>query len=236
MAHNNNICFITLYIGEDINVNIPELPLPGHSYFITNKKELVPNLKNKGWLPVLVHIPAIYTEDVIEKQIFYTAQCKKYRVFPQRYIQKQYNYIVWFDNKFNVNVSGTYKTINKPLTNAVALHKHIFIENITGEFKKCIKYQERYNRQKEQYIKYINEQIKSGLSKEYKKHYQVGYVIYNMLHPKIHEIQNSWMEHIEKCGINDQISFNFIAQIYPDIIEEYIYNYRDDRSKYILGL
>lgn len=231
------IAFGTVYIGEETDINIPKVPQQNDSYFITNRKELFPKISRAGWQPVFVNIPTIDTIDLVEKQIYYTTACKEYRVFPQKYLQKKFDYIVMFDNKFNVNVSGTYKTIYKPLLNAISVHRHIFIkpgEGIKKEFKKCIKYQQRYKRQESQYKKYIEEQKKLGLSINHNKHYQLGYVIYNMNHSKITKIQNTWMKHINKCGINDQISFNFIGQIYDEYIEEFIYNYRDDRDKFTL--
>mgnify|MGYP003154778830 CR=1 FL=1 len=233
-----NVAFVTIYLGkESSNVNIPVVPRQKNSYFITNRKDIQQILLHKGWEPILVDIPPINTSDVVENEIHYTTLCKQYRVFPQKYIQKKYDYIVIFDNKFNVNVSGTFKTIYKPLLKAISLHPHIFIkpgQGIKKEFKKCIKYQQRYKRQESQYKKYIEEQKKLGLSINHNKHYQVGYIIYNMNHSKINKIQNTWMKHINKCGINDQISFNFIAQIYDEYIEEFIYNYRDDRDKFTL--
>jgi hypothetical protein len=39
-----------------------------------------------------------------------------------------------------------------------------------------------------------------------------------MKHEKIKEINNTWYQHIQECGIQDQISFFFVKQLFNDYI------------------
>ena len=106
---------------------------------------------------------------------------------------------------------------------AMALHRHPFLNNISEEFKESM-LQERYILDKERYHNYIDSNVSKGLSSEHYNHFQCGYLLYNMNHPDTTRIQKTWHEHINKCGINDQISFNFIAQIFKRVIGEYRYD------------
>jgi hypothetical protein len=78
-------------------------------------------------------------------------------------------------------------------------------------------FQERYLRQKDSYLNYINKQINNGL-KDSNVVLSGGWSIRNMKHPKIKEFNNTWYKHILECGIQDQISLFFVYQL----LEEYI--------------
>jgi hypothetical protein len=43
-------------------------------------------------------------------------------------------------------------------------------------------------------------------------------VIRNMKHEKIQKINNTWYNHIQECGIQDQISFFFVKQLFEGCI------------------
>jgi len=76
----------------------------------------------------------------------------------------------------------------------------------------------RYTLESEQYKKYIQNQINNGLSETTAQHCQCGFLIRNMKHSKMIEINNTWYQHIQECGIQDQISFFFVKQFYNDDI------------------
>jgi hypothetical protein len=39
-----------------------------------------------------------------------------------------------------------------------------------------------------------------------------------MKHPEINKIGETWLNHIQMCGIQDQISFFFVKQLFSDYI------------------
>ena len=45
-----------------------------------------------------------------------------------------------------------------------------------------------------------------------------------MKHDKINELNNTWYQHIEECGIQDQISFFFVKQLFNDDILSFTEN------------
>ena len=52
--------------------------------------------------------------------------------------------------------------------------------------------------------------------------FQSGFIIYNLVHKKTRHIQDMWMRHIHRCGIECQISLYFVAQRFPSpVISEF---------------
>ena len=78
--------------------------------------------------------------------------------------------------------------------------------------------QPRYLLESEKYKNYIKNQVKNGLSEITEHHCACGFLIRNMKHEKIIEINNTWYQHIQECGIQDQISFFFVKQLFNEYI------------------
>ncbi len=238
-----NIAFVTGYIGPKAKAKIPKKPPQYDGYYITNNKRVFKKLKKKQWVPIFIEdtmnlmseltldnplkkykMEDLSKLDEIDRERFYTMACKPLKVHPQQFLPNTYDYVVWFDNKFDVNVEGSIKTIAEWNTNlAMMLHKHPFVANIAKEYDESM-YQERYVREKDQYTTYINNNIDKGFSSKHDMHYQCGYIIHNLKHPETKNIQETWKKNIYECGINDQISFNFVAQQFSNIIGEYKYD------------
>lgn len=238
------IAFVTGYIGTKNHTYIPNKPPQYDSYYITDNKWVYARLKRTQWMPIFIDdIMDILSKflsnshfiknkninklDKVDKNRFYTIVSKPLKVYPDQFLPKGYHYIVWFDSKFDVNITGTLEAIrNWKQDKAIMLHKHPFAKNIEEEFNESMK-QKRYVKERYQYIDYIYKNTTKGLSKYHNKHYQCGYLLYNTNHPETKNIQRTWQQHINNCGINDQISFNFIAQLFDKYIDEYIYDIQD---------
>ena len=170
------------------------------------------------------NIPIINSNDSDDNYLTNTMSSKMLKVFPQTFLEKQYDFVVWYDNKFSVNVDDTIRAINSWNNNhSLMLHKHPFLNNVQEEFTTSM-FQPRYFYEKEKYIKYIDECKKKGLVDDYMFHSQCGYIIYNLKHSMTNKIQKEWMNNIKKCGIQDQISFNLFRQNYEEFIGEYKYS------------
>lgn len=215
---NKKIAFVSGYVGIS-STNIPKLPHVIYDcYFITNNEKVAIQASEKKWKIIMINETS--TGDQIENAM----ASKKLKVFPQYFIPVNYDFLIWFDNKFNVNTKGVLNVISTwNNETAMMLHKHPFLCcGADLEFKESMK-QKRYFQQKDQYIKYMNEEVKKGYPIHGKRHFQTGFLIYNLLHPITVKIQKMWMNHIIRCGIQCQISFYFVAQRFPEKIDEYIY-------------
>ena len=94
------------------------------------------------------------------------------------------------------------------------LSRHPFLKSniVWDEYNECLK-QTRYYNEKEQYERYIKNQVSLGLSDTSDIHYTTGFLIrkHNETTKKINE---EWLRHIRECGIECQISFFFIQQLF----------------------
>ena len=135
----------------------------------------------------------------------------------------KYDYLCFLDSKLDkvseIFVEKYIDTYFIEQNYALLLREHILIKdaNVWNEFNLSME-QNRYVQQKERYLNYINKQLNNGLKEKTNKHCQTGFLIRNMKHPKIKEINNTWYSHIQECGIQCQISFFFVKQLFENDI------------------
>jgi hypothetical protein len=95
--------------------------------------------------------------------------------------------------------------------------------NILNEFAAAM-IQPRYQAQRDQTVEYIDKKLHEGLKLKVEDLYWTSAILRNMRHPETIKINEDWYANILECGIECQISFDFIAQKYasiavmPDII------------------
>lgn len=222
----SDLAFVTGYIGQAGDKGrIPTVPLAGHSYLITNLSEVAQAALEKGWTPIMNTCENTSTE------IARTQASKPLKVFPQQFVSrvshKAYKYMVWFDNKFDVNVAGVNDAVAQwNPAHALILHRHPFLcgtDLACGadvELKESL-LQHRYQLQEKQYVKYMEEEARAGFPTHGERHFQSGFLLYCLDHPDCAKIQRTWMAHIERCGIQCQISMYYVAQRFPDSIGEF---------------
>tara|TARA_Y100000389_G_scaffold156862_1_gene157833 strand:- start:333 stop:1694 length:1362 start_codon:yes stop_codon:yes gene_type:complete len=223
------IAFVSGYVGpenESYATNrVPNL-IKGDNidcYFITNLQLVAENAKEKGWIVKIIPTPKDQSYNGCN------LACKLPKVFPQKFANhKKYDFIIWFDNKFDPKINEVIPVLNNWDQNkCVAMHRHPFLSDKNGnggadkELKESLK-AERYRLQRELYEKYINEEVDKGFSINGEKHYTCCFIIYNNKHPNTLKIQNTWMNHINRCGIQDQISMYFVAQRFKKEIYEFV--------------
>lgn len=211
-----NLAYYTCFYGSNNNeaFAIPPLPSSTHNcYYYTNNQDLLNTLKTTQWIGVFDDKPT--TDDMIESCM----ASKHVKVLPHLYKElKDYDYLVYLDSKLKkLNeslIESHIQTYFIKQNYALLLRKHVFWQNgIWYEYEQSMK-QERYLIQSDNYKKYIHERLDSGLSARVSIQCQCGLLIRNMKHPKIVNINNTWMRHILACGIQDQISFFFVQQFY----------------------
>jgi len=211
-TNTDNIAFYTCYFGDDIDF-ITEIPLLNYDfYYFTNNTTLLKNLKNSDWIPVLVNIPIKETENE-------NAMDSKYiKALPHKYnILNNYDFTCYLDNKLSIDGDKVINLINTVFENPNILYvmcKHPTTEpHIWNEYNDAINYQERYYIEKDKYYDYINKQLDDGAEDTLENHYQTGFII-RKKDSKTNEINQEWYNHILECGIECQISFFFIQQLY----------------------
>jgi len=219
-----NLAFYTYFYGSNNNpaFKIPELPsLKYKCYYYTNNQSIIENLKTTNWV-------GIYDDNPTEDDLIESCMVGKHiKTMPQEYQElKDYDYLCFLDSKLDkVNETFVENFIVKYFIEqnyALLLRKHWYVDNnIWNEFNISILYHEKYRLEREKYVKYITNQVNHGLSETTVAHCACGFLIRNMKHKKMIELNSTWYQHIQECGIQDQISFFFVKQLFKDYIHPF---------------
>lgn len=214
------LAFYSCFYGNNTNYSFKIPPIPSlkyKCYFYTNNQTLIKMLEKTKWIPVFDNISI--SDDPIESCM----ASKRVKVLPHKYRElSKYDYLCYLDSKLGkINELFVECFIQKYFilnSHALLLRKHIFIgPNVWDEYNESMK-QNRYLKYSENYKRYINKQLELGFSEKVDIHSQCGLLIRNMKHPEINNINETWYSHIEECGIQDQISFFFVKQIFNNSI------------------
>ena len=218
------IAYFTCFFGGENNYSFMIPPLPSTKndcYFFTNNPIICEKLKNTSWICIWMNIP-IHNCEILD-----TMESKEIRCCSHRFSQlKDYEYLCWLDSKLQIYEDKVDEIINKMDLNSktFALTKHPCsndFHSVWDEYNLAIGV-EKYGKQKEQYKKYIEKQLKLGFSEKINIHYCIGFFLIRTC-DKSREIGEIWYKHIQECGIEDQISFQFIRQLYDNEIMELEY-------------
>lgn len=224
MDYTFNLAYYTCFYGSDNNpcFHVPELPsLKNNCFFFTNNKSIFNLLSQTNWITIYQDIKT--SDDLI--QSCFTG--KHIKCLPELYTPlQQYNYLIFFDNKLpkinDITIQDAIVENFIQQNYAMILRVHCFLPHgsVYDEFNESMK-QLRYQAQKKMYEFYIESQLKFGLQSSTPSHYMCGFIIRNMTHPKIRDINLTWYDHILQCGIQDQISFYFVKQLFEDCITHF---------------
>jgi hypothetical protein len=215
-----NLAFYTYFYGSDNNVafKIPSIPtLKYKCYYYTNNKTMIENIKLTGWI-------GIYDDKYCNDDLIESCMVGKHvKTMPNEYAElKDYDYLCYLDNKLDgVSEKFVEEFIAKYFIDenyALLIREHWFIHNKVWDEYNVSMNQYRYKLESDKYKKYISNQVNLGLSDTTEHHCACGFLIRNMKHNKIVELNRTWYEHILECGIQDQISFFFVKQLFDDCI------------------
>jgi hypothetical protein len=224
-----DLAFYTCFYGSDNNYtwSLREVPsLKYNCYYYTNNKNMIEHIKHTKWIGIFDDKPT--HDDTIESCM----AGKHVKTSPHKYSELQnYTYVCYLDNRLDkVNIEFVESLIHTYFVEqnyALLLRQHyLFQGSVWREFNESM-LQYRYQIQGDRYKSYINKQISNGLSEETSYHCACGFLIRNMKHEKINQINETWYEHIQECGVQDQISFYFVKQLFNG----YIHAFSEDPYK-----
>ena len=223
---NNNLAFYTCFYGSNNNpaFKIPDIPsLKYKCYYYTNNKDILENIKNTKWIGIYDNKPV--NDELIENCMI----GKHIKTTPNAYTELQeYSYLCYLDSKLQkVDEIFIEKFIIKYFIEqnyALLLREHWYIHNDVWEEYNESMSQYRYRLESKKYRQYIQKQTDNGLSDITEHHCATGLLIRNMKHTKMIEINNTWYEHVQECGIQCQISFFFVKQLFDGYIHSFTEN------------
>lgn len=219
---NKSVAIVTGFIGSG-PAYVPALPHPIlDCYFITNNLGLGEFATESNWKVIyLEYIPLVDSSLSLENEKVNSANSKPLRVHPQRLLPKHYDFIAWFDNKYELSADLVLHSIAHWVPHvAMMLPPRPECCGADLEFKAAMM-QPRYAVDGERIEAYMIEQAALGFPVHGERHMRTGFLIYNMNHPDTITIQDLWQDHIDQTGIMCQIAFYFVAQRFPTSIQEY---------------
>jgi len=218
-----NLAFYTYFYGSNNNpaFKIPELPsLKYKCYYYTNNNTIMELLHHTEWI-------AIYDDKPTQDDLIESCMVGKHmKTMTHKYSELQnYDYVCFLDSKLaKVSEQFVEHFIHKYFIEqnyALLIRKHWFInDNVWNEYNESMK-QERYRLESERYKNYIENKVNAGFSIFTQQHCATGFLIRNMKHKKMIEINTEWYNNIQECGIQDQISFFFVKQLFDEFIHPF---------------
>jgi hypothetical protein len=217
---NTEIGFYTCFFGGNNNVGKKYYNIENSKfdyYYFTNNLTLYDELKNTNWIRVYVNIP-IYNDLTLD-----SFSSKKLKAQPNDYTElDNYKYLCYFDSKIKINEKRVLDHIQfmNNSNKFMLLPRHPFIPGSKGvfcEYNEAITHQKRYYVEKDKYLNYIHSQLNNGLKETTDIHYTTHYIIRKHC-METNKLNNCWYNHIKECGIECQISFFFIQQIFNDYL------------------
>ena len=214
------IAYYTCYFGGSQSYSKLIPPVPSQTedcYYFTNNHEIYAALESTRFIAIFVSNIPVENEAIKD-----CMNTKELRSCPHRFdVLKKYRYYCWFDSKLTVfedRVNSAIEEIENS-SKLMAFTKHSYSDRFTSvwdEYNLAIQYA-RYSQQSDMYRAYIERQLANGFSETISIHYCCGFSIRKNCR-KVHEMGENWLHHIRQCGIEDQISFQFVIQTYGNYI------------------
>lgn len=209
--------------GSNPRYLFPKIPSHDYSCFMySNNENYLSQLKEKNsrWNCILVETNGINIDDPIDCSML----SKYYKACPYSLKELQeYIYTCYFDTTLLVDEQKVLRYVREilPYSNykwITTLHPFL-TACVWNEYREAM-LQERYRRESDKYRKYIENKIEEGWKDTMRYHYATGFHIRENC-DRVREICDEWYAEIQKCGIECQISFFFIAQKWEGMIWSY---------------
>jgi hypothetical protein len=229
------LAFYTCFTGGNKNPAFIQPSLPSTKYdcyFFTNNPDMQASMQNTQWKVIMLDIP-ISTSKSIDVTLdhdpstiieYNTVDCmnnKKIRSCPHtlQYLDN-YDYVCWFDTTLHVDEEKVEKLVDRleKENKVIVLSKHVYqFGTVWGEYNEAMKYP-RYSVDQDRYKKYIESKIAETGTDVLPIHYCGGFSIRKLSSKIVTKFNEEWYANILRCGIEDQISLQFVHQNYTNSI------------------
>jgi len=216
MSKKFDLAIYSTYCGTTDNSTFKKNYVKGKYdyFFISNNTTILNTAKKYGWTPIF------FDEKIFDDKLISAYQAKKAKALPHKFNElKNYDYTFYIDDKGIPNTSKIENTIIE-LNNSkgsLGIRAHPWLKNNNLlEFAEAM-LQPRYRVECNKTADYINFAIKEGYVLK-SQMYWTSAILRNMKHEDTISLNELWYEHINKCGPNCQISFNFISQKFSSIV------------------
>ena len=224
---NKSIAFYTVFFGGDDNWAklVPDLPTTKHDcYYFTNNRQLYNRLTWSNYRSVFMNDIPVHDDPIKD-----ALAAKELKACPHHSsILSKYDYTCYTDSKLGCDAEKVIKLIEEldQSDQCAIFSKHSCSDtfhSVWDEYKLCLQFP-KYASQKDQYKAYLEKYLNHGFSEHIDTHYCTGFIV-RKNSPKTIEMCDLWYDHIKECGIECQISFSLVQQLYKDIIKPVDYKY-----------
>jgi hypothetical protein len=185
-------------------------------------------MENTAWKVIHVDIPTSASEPTtiqLEGEIpvtieYNTEDCmnsKRIRSCPHTLeALRPYEYVCWLDTSLRVDEAKIEELLDQldASKKTIVLSKHPYqFETVWGEYEEAMKHL-RYSIQGPMYMAYIESKIAETGTDRLPVHYCGGFSIRKLQAPEVVQFNEEWYANILRCGIEDQISLQFVHQNY----------------------
>lgn len=214
------LAFYTVFCGPSGHIADAVLRPPSEKFpcfFFSNNSATLSLARKRGWIAVDVSVECPpWNDDVIS-----ASQSKPFKAVPHRRPElADFDYTIYVDSKRSINVRGAGTALEKLVASGKALlvkqHPSRDI-GVNREFDRAMTLP-RYASQRRNIVTYVNDMLKRpGMSND-QPNVWTTMVARNMRHPRCREVGDTWMQDIERCGIECQISAFFLQQTHADSV------------------
>lgn len=200
------------FYGGDHLINGNFNPVVAHTYphfFYTNNAVAHHKAQGAGWTAISVPTP-VSADPAVSNM-----QCKLEKVMPHILPElRGFDILIYRDAKMKgLDFAMLPKIISRmQAINAVAafvVHPRCVIDEVVESM-----FQPRYLKDRSRIVGYVNEELAAGWAPVCPIHHGCNISVRNQRHEDTEAMNTTWMRHIERCGVQDQISFHFIAQMF----------------------
>ncbi len=188
------------------NVNMGRVSGYPH-YFFTNNGVVAHKMGAVGWHVVQT------AHEVSGDPAVSNMQAKEVKVQPHLYpLLGEYDWLVYRDAKLAGLDFGMLPKIIDKLSKsnccaALPVHGRGVVDEVVESM-----FQKRYLNDRQRIVQYVNEELLAGWSPVNPVHFGCCTSVRNQRHKDTETMNNLWAAHIVRCGVQDQISFHFVAQ------------------------
>jgi FkbM family methyltransferase len=198
---------------------IPDNPFFDY-YFFTNNKDLYQEAKaHPFW-------KAQWMSEETPDEYSANMACKRLKAMPHtEVILNTYDYTVYLDTKINFGEHNWGVTITEEYIRDILyktshmrmvthLHERLSVDD---ELRDSLS-QSRYVSEEDRIRGYLSEKDNAGLHRDCENFLMTGYIFRKMKDSDVERIGSFWYDEIQKCGIQCQISFHYVYQLYKQYI------------------
>ena len=208
---NHHLAVFSTFCGpaRSMALSMPAKDIGVDFFFISNNEKCLKRASQLGWIPFFLEV-GVYDDPIISAH-----QAKIAKALPHLFgFLKSYDKLFYMDDKFHFSagiITALEKIEVKETFSFMVSYHRFLAKNILFELAEAMG-QPRYFSQRQRSVTFITKKLEEGLQLNVENLYETGLILRNLRHPEVNVINEDWYQSILECGIECQISFDFIRR------------------------